>query len=170
MVEEEITPYVEFKNGQDPALSAENFNSMQIKIKENILSMKTTLLDIYYPVGSYYETSDKEFNPNDSWGGSWNIENDGTVLVSKSDVHTSVFNAEIGTVVGEEKHTQTTEELAPHSHPIKNSYNTEAGYQGILRNNSNDGFSSGFIGTTGEGKPFNIVQPSKVINRWHRIA
>lgn len=28
-----------------------------------------TLLDMFYPVGSYYETSDGSFNPNTSWGG-----------------------------------------------------------------------------------------------------
>lgn len=28
-----------------------------------------TLLDMFYPVGSYYETSDGNFNPNTSWGG-----------------------------------------------------------------------------------------------------
>ena len=24
-----------------------------------------------YPVGSYYETSDNDFDPNDFWGGEW---------------------------------------------------------------------------------------------------
>ena len=31
----------------------------------------TALLNLFYPVGSYYETSDAEFNPNTSWGGTW---------------------------------------------------------------------------------------------------
>lgn len=29
------------------------------------------ILDVFYPVGSYYETSDTTFNPNTSWGGTW---------------------------------------------------------------------------------------------------
>lgn len=29
------------------------------------------ILDIFYPVGSYYETSDTTFNPNTAWGGTW---------------------------------------------------------------------------------------------------
>lgn len=29
---------------------------------------------IYYPVGSYYETSDTSFDPNDTWGGTWSSE------------------------------------------------------------------------------------------------
>lgn len=30
-----------------------------------------SLLNIFYPVGSYYETSNKNFNPNTAWGGTW---------------------------------------------------------------------------------------------------
>ena len=30
---------------------------------------KSDLLDFFYPVGSYYETSDSTFDPNSSWGG-----------------------------------------------------------------------------------------------------
>lgn len=31
------------------------------------------LIDMFYPVGSYYETSDAEFDPNKSWGGKWEL-------------------------------------------------------------------------------------------------
>lgn len=31
----------------------------------------TNPLNRFYPVGSYYETSDANFNPNNSWGGTW---------------------------------------------------------------------------------------------------
>ena len=37
------------------------------------------MLDICYPVGSYYETSDTTFNPNNVWGGTWE-EVDGTFV------------------------------------------------------------------------------------------
>ena len=36
----------------------------------------------FYPVGSYYETSDTSFNPNTSWGGTWALEIEGQVHVS----------------------------------------------------------------------------------------
>lgn len=35
-----------------------------------ILQTKSQL-DYYYPVGSYYETSDANFDPNTAWGGTW---------------------------------------------------------------------------------------------------
>lgn len=31
----------------------------------------SAILDVFYPVGCYFETSDTTFNPNTSWGGTW---------------------------------------------------------------------------------------------------
>ena len=44
----------------------------------------TSILNVVYPVGCYYETSDTNFNPNNSFVGTWVLEEDGTVLVSNS--------------------------------------------------------------------------------------
>lgn len=38
------------------------------------IDAEAMLLDIFYPVGSYYDTSDENFNPNTVWGGSWTLE------------------------------------------------------------------------------------------------
>lgn len=32
-----------------------------------------SLADIFYPVGSYYKTSDADFDPNTAWGGTWSL-------------------------------------------------------------------------------------------------
>jgi len=32
---------------------------------------KSSMIGIFYPVGSYYETSDTSFDPNTAWGGTW---------------------------------------------------------------------------------------------------
>lgn len=34
-------------------------------------SFTSAILDVFYPVGCYFETSDSTFNPNTSWGGTW---------------------------------------------------------------------------------------------------
>lgn len=44
---------------------------------------KSDLLDMFYPVGSYYETSNESFDPNVSWGGTWERDTSGTALVSE---------------------------------------------------------------------------------------
>lgn len=42
------------------------------------------VVDMFYPIGSYYETSDTTFDPNVSWGGTWVLETEGQVHVSGS--------------------------------------------------------------------------------------
>ena len=66
-------------------------------------------LDIIYPVGTYYETSNTSFNPNTAWGGTWVREDDGTALVSYKS--SGKFNEDIGTIVGEETHQLVFKEL-----------------------------------------------------------
>jgi hypothetical protein len=124
------------------------------------------LLDLFYPIGTYYSTSDTTFNPNSSWGGTWVLDTDGTVLVSKSSTTGSKFNVNVGTVVGEEKHTQTLDELCPHDH----TYVVVSGGGNLGAAGVEPTAAEGKTYATGGGQPFNIVQPSKVINRWHRTA
>ena len=48
----------------------------------------TSILDIFYPIGSYYETSDANFNPNTVWGGTWYREIQGQVHISAGSNYT----------------------------------------------------------------------------------
>ena len=156
------------------------------------------LLNIFYPIGSYYETSDTSFNPNTSMGGTWELETDGTVLVSKSNTTGSKFNASIGSVVGEETHTLTAQELASHNHSGTTDWagdhnHTSKDYYDVLHSegdqrrvvaygsttNIGDTVSINNAGShqhtfttnnTGGNQPHNNIQPSKIVNRWHRTA
>lgn len=56
------------------------------KIMQNIM-----LLDIFYPPGSYYETSDPDFDPNVSWGGTW--EKSTHIFEEESLLYTGSFTA-----------------------------------------------------------------------------
>jgi len=127
-----------------------------------------SILDFVHPIGSYYETDDLEFNPNVYWGGEWELEEDGTVLVSKSNDSNSKFNVDLGTIVGSETHTLTIAEMPKHRHVIPYSANTNAGYKSVIRSNGTE--AEGFSPYQGQDQPHNNVQPSKVVNRWHRIA
>lgn len=80
---------------------------------ENTLS---GIMDVFYPVGSYYETSDLYFDPNVSWGGTWVLESGGRVHISsgKNEANTTgawgQYSAnsddwELGEMGGETKHT-----------------------------------------------------------------
>lgn len=56
------------------------YNSNTYKLKDS--NLKSEVLNMFYPVGSYYETSDTAFNPNTAWGGTWILETAGQVHVS----------------------------------------------------------------------------------------
>lgn len=133
----------------------------------------SNLWSIVYPVGSYYETSDTSFNPNTAWGGTWDLEEDGTVLVSKSNDANSKFNTNVGNIVGSETHILTIDEIPSHGHNYSaNDMGNESGWTtntGFVSSTSR-GWVPGYLSDTGGDKPHNNVQPSKVINRWHRTA
>ena len=124
------------------------------------------LLDIFYPVGSYYETSDTSFNPNTSWGGTWVLENDGTSLVSKSEKDGSVFNVDLGTIVGSETHQLMQTELPGTTWATGG--RTDFTLKKYFNNGSYYALNSNPDAILGAAH--NIVQPSKVVNRWHRTA
>lgn len=151
----------------------------------NMNEIKNAINNLIYPIGTYYETSDLNFNPNIVWGGTWELENDGTVLVSKSSVSGSKFNVGLGTVVGEETHTLTIEEMPSHAHSnamftmneIDNNYgyarggaysDRAVGRADTSQYNVLNGVQN--IQNTGGSVAHNNVQPSKVVNRWHRTA
>lgn len=153
---------IDWINGQagGTPLSAENLNLMQTYIENAINNI--------YPVGSYYETSESSFNPNNSWAGTWVLENDGTVLVSKSNSQSSIFNDDVGDIVGEEKHQLSLQEIPSHRHKISVSEGSgSAGWAKVGDWNASESFQSDWAGG---GQAHNIVQPSKIVYRWHRTA
>ena len=81
-------------------------NSKIIEIENKL----NGLIDVFYPVGSYYETSDKNFNPNISWGGTWKKDNSGVFLVSEDSSLT------LGNTGGEKAHQLTINEMPRHRH------------------------------------------------------
>ncbi len=147
---------------------------------ENLNFNFTELINILYPIGSYFDTSDVTFDPNVVWCGTWILETDGTVLVSKSSTTGSAFNTTIGSIVGEETHTLTVAETPKHAHQIPYSPNdggdTVASRPYIPKSetltNETNGRGWGNAGTSyvGNGQPHNNIQPSKICFRWHRTA
>ena len=69
------------------------------------------LIDIIYPVGTYYETTNASFNPNVAWSGTtWQKITDGRVLIAGGGDYT------VGSNYGEKTHKITTAEMPSHSH------------------------------------------------------
>ncbi len=90
-------------------------------------TLKATILDIFYPVGTIYHATDSAFNPNNTWGGTWERIQD-RFLLAAGTTYTG------GSTGGEATHKLTTQELPSHTHTM---------YV------NNDSSSSSWVPTTG---------------------
>lgn len=142
---------------------------------------------IYYPVGSYYETSDSTFNPNNEWGGTWVKDSAGRVTIAQDTTQTE-FDT-VGEAGGEKAHTLIANELPK----IEGSFDirpwrsgttngaTQVNATGVFGRETGSsqtgvqtsGASATSFKTTmsfGNDQAHNNLQPYIVVVRWHRIA
>lgn len=162
------------------------------KIMQNL-----QLVDIFYPVGTYYETSDVNFDPNVRWGGTWELEAEGQVHVSAGtnySVNGALTNTSDGgdTTSATGDHTLTISEIPSHEGHLARNSGSYTGYgnatakylkQEVLSNYGSNG--RGWNVNGGEITPYGMsrggggahnhgnvstMQPYIVVNRWHRTA
>lgn len=143
-----------------------------------------SLLDIFYPVGSYYETSNEQFNPNVTWGGTWVQDTQGycTVGANTDEDLLSKYNLvdlQIGDTTGEATHKLTISEMPSHTHvshvitktgtAIQNTWGElqRGGEGGSIEDKAN---IYSYNDNTGGSQSHNNVQPSIGVIRWHRTA
>lgn len=141
------------------------------------------LTDFFYPVGSYYETSDITFNPNVSFGGTWELEVEGQVHVSAGTGYTvsgASSNRTDGgaTTSATGNHTLTISEMPSHSHGSGASgyvNGTPYGWASLPSTGDHIAYRSWATDAAGGGAAHNhgsvsTMQPYIVVNRWHRTA
>lgn len=139
--------------------------------KENI--KRNDILNEIYPIGSYYETSDLTFNPNNSWVGTWDLEQDGTVLASRAVDVDSILNSDVGEIVGEHQHQLMLDEVPDQlisGYCAEDKKSWAAGYWYDYSTYNYPINSVQYSGIANGNKPHNIIQPTKIVNRWHRVA
>lgn len=76
--------------------------------KTNVGGKKTALIDMFYPVGSIYQST-KYVNPGDFMGGTWRSITDRFLLASGN-------TYQAGAMGGEAAHTLTVREMPSHTH------------------------------------------------------
>lgn len=117
------------------------------------------ILNHVYPVGSYYETSDEDFDPNDSFVGEWSLEESGRVHVSAG------VGYNIGKKGGEATHTLTQAEMPSHNHGIPVAIaGASGGDRSVIASHQQIRSSE----STGGDQPHNNMPPYITVNRWHR--
>ena len=85
---------------------------MKASLKELLIHILG--VDFRYPVGSYYETSNANFDPNTAWGGTWVQDSKGRVIVAYDSTQTE-FNS-IGKTGGGKTVTLDVTQIPSHNH------------------------------------------------------
>ncbi len=84
------------------------------KILEELEQKETgidAIIDKIYPIGCFFETTNTEFNPNTEWGGTWEKDNDGAVLISQDSINNSV-----NTIIGSNNISLSDSNMPNHRH------------------------------------------------------
>lgn len=115
----EIINDITFEYGKANKTEIKDIRTISASVEEISNNIKyidkkiSDLLNMFYPVGSVYETMDSSFDPNKKWGGTWERIK-GRVLVGV-DENDSDFNTAEKTG-GEKTHTLVVSELPQHTH------------------------------------------------------
>lgn len=158
------------------------------------LKVAQDLIDIFYPVGTYYETSDSDFDPNIEWGGTWVQDTNGRFLVAFHSTDFPTINSTGGSkYLQKHTHTRGTMEIegsfygdevsrdcgvtATGAFMFPNQVGGKGGFMGggfgyNLLNGFSFKASRNWTGATSEAGTGNSenLPPYKVCKRWHRTA
>lgn len=160
----------EFKDlpSTDTPYNASTFQAMQLK-----------LLDSVFPIGrGFIDFTNTDYS--NYLGFTWERELVGLTPIGYNPDDED-FNT-IGATMGEKTHTLTIDEMPSHKHQVLMSYSSNSGHT-----HSNGTYAASFseganpsdgtypsidnrISNTGGDQPHNIIQPSKVVAYWKRVA
>ena len=137
---------------------------------------RSEMLDYIYPIGSIIENENKNFDPNNYYGGSWErIKGKVIVGVDENDADFDTAKS----IVGEKTHKLTTTEMPSHTHQLVDEigYRPQLGWgtgngsnTNIISNTATTGMRYLNAAGTGGGQAHNNVQPSYVAYIWRRVA
>ena len=130
-----------------------------------VQNLKESLIDLIYPVGSYYFSSSST-SPQNLFGGTWEQIKDKFILAA-GDTYT------VGATGGSATHTLTVNEIPSHRHTTGPSSNAAyGGNSGDIQSGSGwkTALDKIYTGYSGGGSAHNNMPPYLVAYCWHRIS
>lgn len=137
-------------------------------------TLKTSVLDIFYPIGTIYHTTSASFDPSVKWGGTWERIKERFLLAAGA-----MYAG--GSTGGEATHTLTTQEIPSHTHlmyvnndasssawtPSIGTYLIKPDYVTTSTKNYNAKLAQD---STGSGQAHNNMPPYLAVYIWKRTA
>ena len=126
---------------------------------EKRISELEAMIDLFHPIGSYYETSDGSFDPNVTWGGEWELETEGQVHIGAGTTYT-VSGAESNESDGGSEDAT----LPSHSHSVSAVSIASSGihiHSGARRNVFGSGSTAGFVSGTATNQDITVTQVTR---------
>jgi hypothetical protein len=168
---------ITFEYGKANKTEIKDIRAMSASVEEISNNIKyidkkiSDLLNMFYPVGSVYETMDSSFDPNKKWGGTW-VRIKGRVLVGV-DENDAYFDVPEKTG-GYKKPSIKVENLPSHSHDVKvgvtiNETKLEGGANNIAGQDANWGVTAQGNGIVTNKGDTNGFYPStrKTAEKYH---
>lgn len=168
---------ITFEYGKANKTEIKDIRAMSASVEEISNNIKyidkkiSDLLNMFYPVGSVYETMDSSFDPNKKWGGTW-VRIKGRVLVGV-DENDAYFDVPEKTG-GYKKPSIKVENLPSHSHDVKvgvtiNETKLEGGANNIAGQDANWGVTAQGNGIVTNKGDTNGFYPStrKTTEKYH---
>lgn len=156
---------------------------------DTIFKGNIKLLDLIYPVGSYYETSNRNFDPNESWGGTWVQDSKGlTTVGAYEEGNHRPGNDRLYIIQGQTDGVVETTVNFAHTHPQTHIFTAKYRYANGLKYQSGETSVDDTIATQSSAwdsgnadpvsgpklvlndKTWDNIQPSIGVVRWHRTA
>lgn len=147
----------------------------------SLRSMLAAYWKTIYPIGSIYISTNVNFNPQTTWGGTWVKTAKGRCLIGANDTYP------LGSTGGEEMHYLTGNEMPPHGHSAGKVYNYKLSNYGLKadvweqsgdqvlyidQTSESSSTSSNILLTNSEGggASHNNMQPYLAVYIWERTA
>ena len=130
-------------NPTDKYLLGYNEDSQSLELvgqDGNSVDISRAFMLMAHPVGEYYWTSNENFDPNVTFGGTWERIQDGRVLISDNTSH------EVGSTGGVETVTLTEQQIPSHIHWHSHYHNHDKGDMNISGYFGADDLASNYLG------------------------